>query len=169
MKLKCQLAVLETIQGHGQHLEALGPVQSLVETWTMWKSLWQDFHAAGLRLTFKLIDPEPGYPRGLSYTFSNNYREDLIAAGRGRTPAPISSWCDFGSEGCRVQLGFHKSVRTAENQFIRTWETYGRREPGNCWVETTQPITSQTTPAILNAYVRNRQTLLAAIQNTAAA
>lgn len=144
-----KLAVIMEVPGENPRLEFFGEAGSIKSTWRKWCDLWEDFQKEGLRLTFQEINsnakPTPPNPE-------NRFRISPFNQHRGIVPSPFETRCNFGSEGCQVHLGFHKTKKTAERQFLRMWDCYGRRPGEHAWLRSTKVLSKskRNTPAAPN-------------------
>jgi hypothetical protein len=133
-KVNCYLGVIED-QGEGHAgIWLVGEPGSITQIHNLWMSEWEKFWARGLRLTMKdcalLEYKKPKLdPRLNGTTFIDQHR--------GIHKTPFSTWCDFGQSRRKTQMGYHLKRITAQRQFLRGWDNYGRRGEWNYWLQTT--------------------------------
>lgn len=130
-KVLAQLGIIIQDPSQNPHVEFFGEASTIRETWRRWCALWQDYQKEGMRLTFHQVQPSLPIHKP---TPDNRFRISNFRQHRGIKPSRFESRCNFGSEGCSVHLGFHKKRATAERQFLRIWEHYGRAPGAQIWL-----------------------------------
>lgn len=133
-KTLCKVGIILQRPGKHPRFEPISEAKTITAAAKLWMSQWEDFQRAGRILTIQECDTLRihGEP-----TPENRGRFTPAHQHRGIVKSPWETFCDFGSPDCKMHLGFHKSKETAERQFIRNWEVYGRLPGAYCWLETT--------------------------------
>lgn len=49
--------------------------------------------------------------------------------------AKVRTYCDFGEEGRKTEIGQHLTIATAMRQYAWLWDIYGRRPGYKVWQE----------------------------------
>ena len=139
-KLEIRLGVIVENPGSNPELEFFGKSGNIKEIWTQWRKLWKDYGKKDQRLTFQQVFPILPSAKIKEH---NRHRVDCTNDTQRAKPTAYESFCNFGSEGCRVHLSFHKSQETAERQFLKAWDIYGRKPGGHIWLENNSEIPEQ--------------------------
>lgn len=126
-----QLGTILQVPNKNPEFVPFGEKDSITQIWKKWCLLWEPFQKRGKILTFQQVN-HTGNP--LKVNPENRFRtEDATATKNYKTPR-YQTFADFGCEGCQVTIGKHKTEKSAENQFLRIWQIYGRYPGQHLWL-----------------------------------
>jgi hypothetical protein len=126
-----RLAIIQETPGKDPTACLFGETDTIKATWLKWCAMWEDFERAGVRLTFKEVNPTL---ERINPDPAGRFRRENYDQHRGVTQTGLETQCDFGNEGRRSHIGFHKTKETAQRQYLRLWDIYGRRPGLHIWL-----------------------------------